>query len=260
MMTDYHDVLGVRKNASYLQVLLAFRDRMNEILPDVARMDEDAMVRLEETRKAFGVLSDPESRRKHERGKAAAPAEYMKERNEALQAHLSVLNDDSIEENFRAFIGSRILENFRHMVKLEALFCDESLPEKVRIAAVTTMESEGREQANFYDVKAMADPLSGLISRPYCDLSHETLDLMVGSDFLPEGIRLDAGLSLAAMYFNLDHIEGLDWIIQQDQYPRAVRDRAAAFLKKMKAAEAARKKAPAGGTTAPIELRKLKKR
>jgi molecular chaperone DnaJ len=62
---DYYDVLGIPKNASTEDIKTAFRKLARQYHPDVSK-EPDAEEKFKEINEAYGVLSDPEKRRRYD--------------------------------------------------------------------------------------------------------------------------------------------------------------------------------------------------
>jgi molecular chaperone DnaJ len=63
MEQDYYIILGVRSGASLEEIKTAFRRRAMELHPDTSGLESGPFLRLQE---AYGVLSDPERRRRYD--------------------------------------------------------------------------------------------------------------------------------------------------------------------------------------------------
>lgn len=68
MSKDYYRVLGVARNASDRDIKAAYRKLARQFHPDVNQGDPKAEERFKEVGEAYGVLSDPESRRRYDAG------------------------------------------------------------------------------------------------------------------------------------------------------------------------------------------------
>lgn len=68
MASDYYAVLGVPRDASQDDIKKAFRRLARESHPDANPDDPTAEARFREIAEAYEVLSDPERRRRHDRG------------------------------------------------------------------------------------------------------------------------------------------------------------------------------------------------
>jgi DnaJ-class molecular chaperone len=68
MSKDYYRVLGVTRNASDRDIKAAYRKLARQFHPDVNQGDPKAEERFKEVGEAYGVLSDPESRRRYDSG------------------------------------------------------------------------------------------------------------------------------------------------------------------------------------------------
>lgn len=68
MSKDYYRVLGVARNASDRDIKAAYRKLARQFHPDVNQGDPKAEERFKEVGEAYGVLSDPESRRRYDSG------------------------------------------------------------------------------------------------------------------------------------------------------------------------------------------------
>jgi molecular chaperone DnaJ len=62
---DYYDILGVPRNASAEDIKAAFRKLARQYHPDVSK-EANAEERFKEINEAYGVLSDPEKRRRYD--------------------------------------------------------------------------------------------------------------------------------------------------------------------------------------------------
>ncbi|MEW6093836.1 MAG: molecular chaperone DnaJ [Chloroflexota bacterium] len=62
---DYYDILGVPRNASSEDIKAAFRKLARQYHPDVSK-ETNAEERFKEINEAYGVLSDPEKRRRYD--------------------------------------------------------------------------------------------------------------------------------------------------------------------------------------------------
>jgi molecular chaperone DnaJ len=68
MARDYYEILGVSRSASTEEVKKAFRRVARETHPDANPDDPDAETRFKQAAEAYEVLSDPERRRRYDRG------------------------------------------------------------------------------------------------------------------------------------------------------------------------------------------------
>ncbi len=68
MATDYYAVLGVARDASPEEIKKAFRVLARETHPDANPDDPQAEARFRQVAEAYEVLSDPERRRRYDRG------------------------------------------------------------------------------------------------------------------------------------------------------------------------------------------------
>ena len=62
---DYYEILGVPKNASSEDIKSAFRKLARQYHPDVSK-EANAEEKFKEINEAYGVLSDPEKRRRYD--------------------------------------------------------------------------------------------------------------------------------------------------------------------------------------------------
>jgi molecular chaperone DnaJ len=62
---DYYEILGIQKNASTEDIKAAFRKLARQYHPDVSK-ESDAEEKFKEINEAYGVLSDPEKRRRYD--------------------------------------------------------------------------------------------------------------------------------------------------------------------------------------------------
>ena len=65
-MANYYDILGVSKDASQDDIRRAFRQQARKHHPDMNPDDPTAEARFKELNEAYGVLSDPDSRKKYD--------------------------------------------------------------------------------------------------------------------------------------------------------------------------------------------------
>ena len=89
-MKNYYSILGVREDATPLELKAAYRNLMKKWHPDRCH-HEDATRRTEEVSLAYSVLSDPESRFNHdidlrEAGLSSKPL-YFKTKQPCLECH-----------------------------------------------------------------------------------------------------------------------------------------------------------------------------
>lgn len=68
MARNYYEVLGVDRSASAEEIKKAFRRVARETHPDANPDDPEAEARFKQAAEAYEVLSDPERRRRHDRG------------------------------------------------------------------------------------------------------------------------------------------------------------------------------------------------
>lgn len=68
MAVDYYEVLGVARDASSEDIKKAFRVRARQWHPDANPNDPTAEARFREAAEAYEVLSDPDRRRRYDRG------------------------------------------------------------------------------------------------------------------------------------------------------------------------------------------------
>lgn len=68
MATNYYDILGVDRDATGEQIKKAFRRLARESHPDANPGDPTAETRFREAAESYEVLSDPERRRRYDRG------------------------------------------------------------------------------------------------------------------------------------------------------------------------------------------------
>lgn len=68
MATDYYEILGVARDASSEEIKRAFRSRARDSHPDANPDDPTAESRFRKIAEAYEVLSDPERRRRYDRG------------------------------------------------------------------------------------------------------------------------------------------------------------------------------------------------
>lgn len=68
MARDYYDILGVGKDASVEEIKKAFRRIARQTHPDTHPDDPAAETRFRQAAEAYEVLSDPERRRRYDRG------------------------------------------------------------------------------------------------------------------------------------------------------------------------------------------------
>lgn len=86
-MANYYDILGVSKDASQDDIRRAFRQEARKRHPDVNRDDPTAEARFKELNEAYGVLSDPDSRKKYDAyGDRWEMADEIESRRAAAQA------------------------------------------------------------------------------------------------------------------------------------------------------------------------------
>ena len=79
-MPSYYDVLGLSRKASEKDVRQAYRKLAREHHPDVNHGDKASEEKFKQINEAYGVLSDPEKRRKYDRyGDNWANGEQMEE-------------------------------------------------------------------------------------------------------------------------------------------------------------------------------------
>ncbi len=70
-MRDFYEVLGVKKNATAGQIKSAYRKKARKYHPDVNKAD-DAAEKFHQATEAYGVLSDPEKRKRYDQFGPAA--------------------------------------------------------------------------------------------------------------------------------------------------------------------------------------------
>ena len=68
MATDYSEILGVRRDATPEEIKRSFRQLARETHPDANPGDPTAEARFRAIAEAYEVLSDPERRRRFDRG------------------------------------------------------------------------------------------------------------------------------------------------------------------------------------------------
>lgn len=66
-MPNYYDVLGISRNADEKEVRQAYRRLARQFHPDVNPGDKSAEDKFKQINEAYGVLSDPEKRRKYDK-------------------------------------------------------------------------------------------------------------------------------------------------------------------------------------------------
>jgi len=67
-MKDLYSVLGVSRNASEADIKKAYRKLAKELHPDQHKDDETAAERFKEVSAAYSILSEPEKRKRYDRG------------------------------------------------------------------------------------------------------------------------------------------------------------------------------------------------
>lgn len=114
MLKDYYLILGVSSTATLEEIKSAFRRRALELHPDRSGMESDPFLEIQE---AYGVLSDPERRRRYDEqglvtvgrrapwGPAAEPLASRRARSEPFSpaGPESGIREISMEEPFGAY-------------------------------------------------------------------------------------------------------------------------------------------------------------
>ena len=67
-MKDYYEVLGVKRDATQDEIRSAYRTLAKKFHPDVNPNKKEAEARFKDIGEAYGVLGDPEKRRRHDAG------------------------------------------------------------------------------------------------------------------------------------------------------------------------------------------------
>ncbi|MDX1575177.1 MAG: DnaJ domain-containing protein, partial [Kiloniellales bacterium] len=67
-MTDPYKVLGVSKSASAEEIKAAYRKLAKKLHPDLNPGDADVERRFKEVSHAYGIVGDPEKRKRFDRG------------------------------------------------------------------------------------------------------------------------------------------------------------------------------------------------
>ena len=65
-MTDLYDVLGVKPTASQDEIRKAYKSQAGKCHPDKNQDDPEATVKFQALQKAYGVLKDPEKRKRYD--------------------------------------------------------------------------------------------------------------------------------------------------------------------------------------------------
>ena len=72
-MVDFYVVLGVRRNASAVEIRRAYQKHARRLHPDLNPGDPVAAERFRSVSQAFDVLSDPQRRAQYDRGETPVP-------------------------------------------------------------------------------------------------------------------------------------------------------------------------------------------
>ena len=113
MAKNYYLILGIASNASHEAIKAAFRQRALELHPDTSGMESGPFLEVQE---AYGVLSDPERRRRYDEQARSLPARLrpnrpppeslVRERPNAepfRAVEVTVFRDASVTDSFEMY-------------------------------------------------------------------------------------------------------------------------------------------------------------